>query len=91
MAVQSMYKNELSIVSIKPELAYGEVGRTKAPSGKTEEVPGNSRITYLFGLLHFEKAKEIKVRPYVSTGGGQGGGRPPPLKLRPDPPTKKGL
>ena len=63
LAVQSMYKNELSIVSIKPELAYGEVGRTKAPSGKTEEVPGNSRITYLFGLLHFEKAKEIKVRP----------------------------
>ena len=26
LVVQSMYKNELSIVSIKPELAYGEKG-----------------------------------------------------------------
>ena len=62
LAVQSMHKNELSIVSIKPELAYGEIGRgVRAPCGKTEEfsIPGNSRITYLFGLLHFEKAKEI--------------------------------
>ena len=62
LAVQSMYKNELSIVSVKPELAYGEIGRgTRAPCGKTEEscVPGNARITYLFGLLHFEKGKEI--------------------------------
>lgn len=62
LVVQSMYKNELSIVSIKPELAYGETGRgTRAPCGRVEDhtVPSNSRITYLFGLLHFEKAKEI--------------------------------
>ena len=65
LAVQSMYKNELSIISVKPEMAYGEMGRTKAPSGKTEEVPGNSRITYLFGLLHFEKAKEIKAMTWA--------------------------
>ena len=33
----------------------------RAPCGRTEKstIPGNSRITYLFGLLHFEKAKEI--------------------------------
>ena len=62
LAVQSMHKNELSIVSIKPELAYGEIGRgNRAPCGKTEEftIPGNARITYLYGLLHFEKAKDI--------------------------------
>lgn len=62
LAVQSMYKNELSIVSVKPEMAYGEFGRgTRSASGRIEEfsIPGNSRITYLFGLLHFEKAKEI--------------------------------
>ena len=47
-----MYKNELAIVSIKPNLAYGELGRKP-------DIPPNSRITYLFGLLHFEKQKEI--------------------------------
>ena len=51
-AVQSMYKNELSIVSVKPEMAYGTLGR------KTD-IPPDTRITYLFGLLHFEKQKEI--------------------------------
>ena len=62
LAVQSMYKNELSIISIKPELAYGEQGRgQRAPCGRMEDycIPGNARITYLFGLLHFEKAKDI--------------------------------
>jgi FKBP-type peptidyl-prolyl cis-trans isomerase len=52
LAVQSMYKNELSIVSVKPEMAYGSQGR-KA------DIPANSRITYLFGLMHFEKQKDI--------------------------------
>ena len=47
-----MYKNELSIISVKPEMAYGALGR------KTD-IPANTRITYLFGLLHFEKQKEI--------------------------------
>ena len=65
LAVQSMYKNELSIISVKPELAYGTLGRNKAPSGKLEEVPANSRITYLFGLLHFEKAKDIKTMTWA--------------------------
>ena len=49
---QSMYKNELAIVSIKPNLAYGDQGRKP-------DIPPDSRITYLFGLLHFEKQKEI--------------------------------
>merc|ERR1712039_808671 len=52
LVVQSMYKNELAIISIKPPLAYGELGRKG-------DIPANSRITYLFGLLHFEKQKEI--------------------------------
>ena len=47
-----MYKNELAIVSIKPNLAYGSQGRKP-------DIPPDSRITYLFGLLHFEKQKEI--------------------------------
>ena len=47
-----MYKNELAIVSIKPNLAYGTQGRKP-------DIPPDSRITYLFGLLHFEKQKEI--------------------------------
>ena len=49
---QSMYKNELAIVSIKPSLAYGSQGRKP-------DIPPDSRITYLFGLLHFEKQKDI--------------------------------
>ena len=36
----------------QPPLAYGELGRKP-------DIPGNSRITYLFGLLHFEKQKEM--------------------------------
>ena len=28
LVVQSMYRNELSIVSIKPDMAYGEQGKT---------------------------------------------------------------
>jgi len=52
LVVQSMYKNELAIVSIKPNLAYGSQGRKP-------DIPPDSRITYLFGLLHFEKQKEI--------------------------------
>jgi len=52
LAVQSMYKNELSIISIKPPLAYGSLGRKP-------DIPPESRITYLFGLLHFEKQKEM--------------------------------
>ena len=47
-----MYKNELAIVSIKPNLAYGSLGRKP-------DIPPDSRITYLFGLLHFEKQKEV--------------------------------
>ena len=47
-----MYKNELAIVSIKPNLAYGSLGRKP-------DIPPESRITYLFGLLHFEKQKEV--------------------------------
>ena len=47
-----MYKNELAIVSIKPSLAYGSQGRKL-------DIPPDSRITYLFGLLHFEKQKDI--------------------------------
>ena len=53
LAVQSMHKNELAIVSIKPNLAYGEVGRKP-------DIPPDSRITYLFGLLHFEKQKAME-------------------------------
>ena len=36
---------------------------TRAPCGRVEEnvIPGNARITYLFGLLHFEKAKDIST------------------------------
>ena len=49
---QSMYKNELAIVSIKPNLAYGSIGRKP-------DIPPDCRITYLFGLLHFEKQKQI--------------------------------
>lgn len=62
LVVQSMHKNELSIVSLKPVMAYGEKGRgNRAPCGRTEEhmIPANSRITYLFGLLHFEKSKDM--------------------------------
>ena len=40
--LQSMYKNELSIISIKPSLAYGELGRRP-------DVPPNSR----WGLTWF--------------------------------------
>ena len=47
-----MYKNELAIVSIKPNLAYGSIGRRP-------DIPPDCRITYLFGLLHFEKQKQI--------------------------------
>ena len=47
-----MYKNELAIVSIKPNLAYGSIGRKP-------DIPPDCRITYLFGLLHFEKQKQI--------------------------------
>ena len=47
-----MYKNELAIVSIKPSLAYGSIGRKP-------DIPADCRITYLFGLLHFEKQKQI--------------------------------
>jgi len=52
LAVQSMHKNELSIISIKPPLAYGSLGRKP-------DIPPEARITYLFGLLHFEKQKEM--------------------------------
>ena len=69
LVVQSMYKNELAIISIKaynkalwtisinlkslqPPLAYGDLGRKP-------DIPPDSRITYLFGLLHFEKQKEM--------------------------------
>jgi len=52
LVVQSMYKNELAIISIKPNLAYGDLGRKP-------DIPPESRITYLFGLLHFEKQKEM--------------------------------
>ena len=47
-----MYKNELAIISIKPNLAYGDLGRKP-------DIPPEARITYLFGLLHFEKQKEM--------------------------------
>lgn len=52
LVVQSMYKNELAIVSIKPEMAYGDLGRKP-------DIPADARITYLFGLLHFEKQKDM--------------------------------
>jgi len=52
LVVQSMYKNELAIISIKPNLAYGELGRKP-------DIPAEARITYLFGLLHFEKQKDM--------------------------------
>ena len=57
-----MYKNELAIVSIKPNLAYGELGRKP-------DIPSNSRITYLFGLLHFEKQKEISEMTWAQVIG----------------------
>lgn len=53
-----MRKNELAIISIKPELAYGSLGRFRTPTGKIEEIPANQRITYLVGLLHFEKSRD---------------------------------
>ncbi len=53
LAVRSMHKNELSILSVKPEAAYGQQGRKG-------DIPGEARITYLFGLMHFEKQKEVK-------------------------------
>ena len=37
---------------MQPPLAYGDLGRKP-------DIPGDSRITYLFGLLHFEKQKEM--------------------------------
>ena len=37
---------------MQPALAYGDLGRKP-------DIPGDSRITYLFGLLHFEKQKEM--------------------------------
>jgi FKBP-type peptidyl-prolyl cis-trans isomerase len=52
VAVRSMAKNELAIVSVKPEAAYGKVGRKG-------DIPPDARITYLFGLMHFEKQKEV--------------------------------
>ena len=42
-------------------MAYGSLGRNKAVNGKNEEVPADARITYLFGLLHFEKAKDMST------------------------------
>lgn len=42
-------------------MAYGSLGRNKAVNGKAEEVPADARITYLFGLLHFEKAKDMST------------------------------
>jgi hypothetical protein len=45
-----MYKNELAIVSIKPELAYGSIGRSRTTNGKLEEIPTNERITYLVNI-----------------------------------------
>ena len=53
VAVRSMHKSELAIVSVKPEAAYGDVGRKG-------DIPPGSRITYLFGLMHFEKQKEVR-------------------------------
>ena len=61
---QSMYKNELAIVSIKPNLAYGELGRKP-------DIPPDSRITYLFGLLHFEKQKEISEMTWAQVREGR--------------------
>lgn len=52
LAVQSMHKNELAILSIKPEMAYGDLGRKP-------DIPSGARITYLFGLIHFEKQKSL--------------------------------
>ena len=42
-------------------MAYGSLGRSKAVNGKSEEVPADARITYLFGLLHFEKSKDMST------------------------------
>ena len=47
------------VIFLQPEMAYGSLGRSKAVNGKSEEVPADARITYLFGLLHFEKAKDM--------------------------------
>ncbi len=54
VAVRSMHKSELAIVSVKPEAAYGDLGRKG-------DIPPGSRITYLFGLMHFEKQKEVSA------------------------------
>ena len=43
---------EVNYGYFQPPLAYGELGRKP-------DIPPNSRITYLFGLLHFEKQKEM--------------------------------
>ena len=88
LVVQSMYKNELAIISIKvnsvfhhkkpheknlfrtmsinlkslqPPLAYGDLGRKP-------DIPPDSRITYLFGLLHFEKQKEMAEMTWAQVG-----------------------
>jgi FKBP-type peptidyl-prolyl cis-trans isomerase len=44
LAVQSMHKNELAILSIKPEVAYGDIGRKG-------DIPGGSRYVYDIELM----------------------------------------
>ena len=56
-----MYKNELAIISIKPNLAYGDLGRKP-------DIPSEARITYLFGLLHFEKQKDMTEMTWAQVG-----------------------
>ena len=57
LVVQSMYRNELSIVSIKPEMAYGEQGKNARNLKKLREFERN-----LKKLRKFENSLDAGIQ-----------------------------
>ena len=55
-------KSQIEGKTLQPPLAYGDLGRKP-------DIPPDSRITYLFGLLHFEKQKEMAEMTWAQVGG----------------------
>ena len=54
-------KSQIEGKTLQPPLAYGDLGRKP-------DIPPDSRITYLFGLLHFEKQKEMAEMTWAQVG-----------------------
>ena len=55
-------KSQIEGKTLQPPLAYGDLGRKP-------DIPPDSRITYLFGLLHFEKQKEMAEMTWAQVEG----------------------